>query len=109
MDLTRTIKERPVNLILRRIGEGLRARRSEVVQQRLPWRFIDLLCRLDEREEDAALRPGDRVRLAADTRLLTVVEVLEAGQVTCRDVAGGRVLIVSAADLHKVDPENPAP
>jgi hypothetical protein len=99
----------PVNLTLRRLGEGLRTRRNKIVQQRLPWRFIDLLCRLDEREEHAALRVGDRVRLAADGRVLTVVELLEAGQVTCRDAAGGRLLIVSTRDLDKVEPGDSAP
>jgi hypothetical protein len=94
---------RSINLTLRRLGEGLRTRRNKIVQQRLPWRFIDLLCRLDESEEHAAFQVGDRVRLARDGRVLTVVELLEAGQVTCRDVAGGRLLIVSAGDLNKVD------
>jgi hypothetical protein len=98
-----TAMNRSINLTLRRLGEGLRTRRNKIVQQRLPWRFIDLLCRLDEREEHAALQIGDRVRLARDGRILTVVELLEAGQVTCRDVAGGRLLIVSAGDLSKAD------
>ncbi len=92
---------RSINMTLRRIGEGLRTRRNKIVQQRLPWRFIDLLCRIDEREEHAALQVGDRVRLVRDGRALTVVELLEGGQVTCRDVAGGRLLIVAADDLNK--------
>ena len=99
--------ERPVNLVLRRLGEGLRARRNKVVQQRLPWRLIDLLCRLDEREEHAALRVGDRVSLARDGRVLNVVELLDAGQVTCRDVGSGRLLIVSTGDLAKIEPATP--
>ncbi|MFM9845555.1 MAG: hypothetical protein ACKVP3_00150 [Hyphomicrobiaceae bacterium] len=99
----------PVNLTLRRLGEGLRTRRNKIVQQRLPWRFIDLLCRLDEREEGAMFHIGDRVRLAADGRVLTVVELLEAGQVTCQDTVGGRLIIVSARDLDKIEPGGSAP
>ena len=103
-----TAMHRSINMTLRRLGEGLRTRRNKIVQQRLPWRFIDLLCRIDEREEHAAFQVGDRVRLARDGGALTVVELLEAGQVTCRDVAGGRLLIVSASDLNKAaDAEGP--
>ena len=99
----------PVNLTLRRLGEGLRTRRNKIVQQRLPWRFLELLCRLDEREEGAMVRVGDRVQLAADGRVLTVVELLEAGQVTCRDAADGRLLIVSERDLDKIERGDSAP
>jgi hypothetical protein len=99
----------PVNLMLRRLGEGLRTRRNKIVQQRLPWRFLDLLCRLDEREEGVIVRAGDRVRLAADGRVLTVVEQLDTGQVTCEDVAGGRRIIVSARDLDVIEPGGSAP
>jgi hypothetical protein len=106
--LARHAVDRSVNLTLRRLGEGLRTRRNKILQQRLPWRFIDLLCRLDESEEHAALRVGDRVRLMRDGRVLTVVELLEGGQVTCRDVEGGRLLIVSASDLAKIEPGDPA-
>lgn len=100
--------DRFVNQTLRRLGEGLRTRRNRIVQQRLPWRIIDLLCRLDEREEHAALRVGDNVRLERDGRALTVVELLEAGQVTCRDVGSGRLLIMSVNDLAKIEPMDPA-
>lgn len=96
--------DRTVNLTLRRLGEGLRNRRNKIVQQRLPWRWIDLLCRLDEREEQVAFRVDDRVRLERDDRILVVVEVLEGSQVTCRDVGSGRLLIVSAADLARIEP-----
>ena len=101
--------ERPVTLVLRRLGEGLRTRRNKIVQQRLPWRLIDLLCRLDEREEHAGLQVGDRVRLAPGGRVLNVVELLDAGQVTCRDAGNGRLLIVAAGDLAKIDPAPPQP
>lgn len=97
-----------VNLTLKRLGEGLRTRRNKIVQQRLPWRFIDLLCRLDEREDDAGLRTGDRVRLTSGDRILTVIECLEAGQVKCRDTVSDRRLIVSANDLRKIEPDDPA-
>ena len=97
-----------VNLTLKRLGEGLRTRRNKIVQQRLPWRFIDLLCRLDEREDDAGLRTGDRVRLTSGDRVLTVIECLEEGQVKCRDTASDRWLIVSASDLRKIEPDDPA-
>lgn len=100
--------DRFVNQTLRRLGEGLRTRRNRIVQQRLPWRLIDLLCRLDEREEHAALRVGDRVRLVRDGRVFTVVELLDAGQVTCRDVGGGQLLIASAGDLARIEPGDPA-
>ena len=96
-----------VNLTLRRLGEGLRARRNKVVQQRMPWMFIDLLCRLDERESDPPLQVDDRVRLAGDDRLFTVVEHLDGGQVRCRDPSNGRPLIVAARDLRKVELDEP--
>jgi hypothetical protein len=99
-----TPMDRFVNQTLRRLGEGLRTRRNRIVQQRLPWRIIDLLCRLDEREEHAALQVGDSVRLERDGRVLTVVELLEAGQVTCRDMESGRLLILSANDLARIAP-----
>jgi hypothetical protein len=95
------------NLTLRRLAEGLRARRNKVVQQRLPWVFIDLLCRLDERESDPSLQVDDRVRLAGDNRLFTVVEHLDGGQVRCRDPSNGRPLIVAARDLRKVEADEP--
>ena len=98
----------PVNLTLRRLGEGLRVRRNKIVQQRLPWMFIDLLCRMDEREGDATLQAGDRVRLAGDARVLTVVEHLEGGQMRCRDPSNDRPLIVAANDLRKVEADEPA-
>jgi hypothetical protein len=97
----------PVSLTLRRLGDGLRARRNKVVQQRLPWMFIDLLCRLDERESDPPLQVDDRVWLGGDDRLFTVVEHLDGGQVRCRDASNGRPLIVAARDLRKVEADEP--
>ena len=39
---------------LRHIGEKLQKVGEATVREPLPWRFIDLLCQLDERERDNA-------------------------------------------------------
>ena len=41
----------PIDLSLRRIGEGLQKEGEEIVQTPMPWNFLDLLCKLDEKEE----------------------------------------------------------
>ena len=40
-----------IDLTLRRLGEGLQRAGEETVQKPLPWRFLELLCQLDEKEE----------------------------------------------------------
>ena len=41
----------PIDPKLRHIGEKLQKVREETVQKPMPWRFLDLLCQLDEKEE----------------------------------------------------------
>ena len=41
----------PHDPTLRHIGEKLQKVGEATVQQPLPWRFLDLLCQLDERED----------------------------------------------------------
>ena len=43
----------PIDLSLRRIGEGLQKDGEDTVQTPMPWTFLDLLCTLDEKEEAA--------------------------------------------------------
>ncbi len=38
------------------IGERLRKARATIAQKPMPWRFLDLLCQLDEKEEAEAAR-----------------------------------------------------
>ena len=45
---------------LRHIGEKLQKDGDATVRQALPWRFIDLLCQLDEREETMRSNAADR-------------------------------------------------
>jgi hypothetical protein len=45
---------------LRHIGEKLQKDGDATVRQPLPWRFIDLLCQLDEREETMRSNAADR-------------------------------------------------
>ena len=45
---------------LRHIGEKLQKVGEATVRQPLPWRFIDLLCQLDEREETMRSNAADR-------------------------------------------------
>ena len=40
-----------LDLTLRRLGEGLQRPGEATVQKPLPWRFLELLRQLDEREE----------------------------------------------------------
>ena len=48
----------PHDPTLRHIGEKLQKVGEATVRQPLPWRFLDLLCQLDERED--ALRQRER-------------------------------------------------
>ena len=41
----------PIDPSLRRIGEKLKKDGEDTVQTPMPWTFIDLLCKLDEKEE----------------------------------------------------------
>jgi hypothetical protein len=49
----------PLSPTLRHIGEELQRAGEDTVQTPMPWRFLDLLCRLDEVEEAAASRPAE--------------------------------------------------
>ena len=49
----------PIDLSLRRIGEGLQKDGEDMVQTPMPWTFLDLLCALDEKEEAAEGKPAD--------------------------------------------------
>ena len=51
-----------IDLTLRRLGEGLKRVAEETVQKPLPWRFLDLLCRLDEKEAAEGTKAADMTR-----------------------------------------------
>jgi hypothetical protein len=57
-----------LNPTLRHIGKELQKVGETTVRQPLPWRFLDLLCQLDEKED--ALRASGRrdTESAATTR-----------------------------------------
>ena len=49
----------PIDLSLRRIGEGLKKDGEDMVQTPMPWTFLDLLCQLDEKEEALVSRADE--------------------------------------------------
>ena len=51
-----------IDLTLRRLGEGLQTAGEATVQQPLPWRFLELLCQLDEKEEAVGTKAADMTR-----------------------------------------------
>ena len=52
-----------IDLTLRRLGEGLQRMNEATVQKPLPWRFLDLLCQLDDKEEAVRGKGADMTRL----------------------------------------------
>ena len=55
-----------IDLTLRRLGEGLQRAGEATVQKPLPWRFLDLLCQLDEKEEEVGTKAADMTRAHHD-------------------------------------------
>ena len=53
---------RTLDLTLSRIGERLQWDGEATVQTPMPWRFLELLCQLDEKEEALADEAKDRAR-----------------------------------------------
>ena len=51
-----------IDMTLRRLGEGLKRVGEETVQKPLPWRFLELLCQLDEKEEAVGTKAADMTR-----------------------------------------------
>ena len=51
-----------IDLSLRRIGEGLQKDGEDTVQTPMPWTFLDLLCKLDEKEEALGEKADDMTR-----------------------------------------------
>ena len=51
-----------IDMTLRRLGEGLKRVGEETVQKPLPWRFLELLCQLDEKEEAVGTNAADMTR-----------------------------------------------
>ena len=45
----RRLMRSPIDLSLRTIGERLKEDGENTVQTPMPWTFLDLLCKLDER------------------------------------------------------------
>jgi hypothetical protein len=55
---------RTLDPTLFQIGDRLQREGERTVQKPMPWRFLDLLCQLDEKEEVlAAEKAGKRGRL----------------------------------------------
>ena len=52
----------PIDLSLRTIGEGLKEDGEDIVQTPMPWTFLDLLCKLDEKEEALGDKADDPTR-----------------------------------------------
>ncbi len=48
-----------IDLTLRRLSEGLQRAGEATVQKPLPWRLLELLCQLDEKEEAIATKGAD--------------------------------------------------
>jgi hypothetical protein len=53
---------RTLNPTLLHIGERLRTEGERTLQTAMPWRFLDLLCQLEETEEAAASNADDAER-----------------------------------------------
>ena len=53
---------RTLDLTLSRIGERLQRDGEATVQTPMPWRFLEALCQLDEKEEALADEANDRAR-----------------------------------------------
>ena len=52
----------PIDPSLRRIGERLQKDGEDTVQTPMPWTFLDLLCKLDEKEEALGDKADDSTR-----------------------------------------------
>ena len=51
-----------IDLTLRRIGEGLQRAGEDTVQTPMPWLFLELLCQLDEKEEELGSKAQEATR-----------------------------------------------
>jgi uncharacterized protein YodC (DUF2158 family) len=96
----------PIANTLLHLGKVLREGAEPLVRQRLPWRWIDLLCRLDEKEAELMqFQPGDVVRLRTGSNEMTVSAILGADEVECTYFDGTQqfTVAVRGADLEKID------